>query len=244
MIYFWFLILALLAEVLGTVGGFGSSVYFVPLAGFYFDFKTVLGMVAVFHLSSNISKLSLFRAGIDRQLILNLGLPSVIFVILGGLLSSKFSALYLEILFGVFLVVLSIFLIVRSNFSIKPSLRNSIVGGSLSGFTAGLLGSGGAIRGITMAAFNLDKKKFIATSAAIDLAVDFTRTLVYYQNGYIDETALRYLPYLLVIGFIGSWLGKKVLHYLSERTFKSFALLLILGIGLVTLIRSFVNLPG
>ena len=60
-----FLILALLAEIIGTVGGFGSSVFFVPLAAFYFDFQTVLGLTAVFHLSSNISKIGLFRKGID-----------------------------------------------------------------------------------------------------------------------------------------------------------------------------------
>ena len=33
-----FLGLACIAEVLGTSGGFGSSVFFVPIAAFFFDF--------------------------------------------------------------------------------------------------------------------------------------------------------------------------------------------------------------
>ena len=39
-----FLALALLADVAGTLGGLGSSVFFVPMAGFFFDFETVLGI--------------------------------------------------------------------------------------------------------------------------------------------------------------------------------------------------------
>ena len=50
-----FLALALLAEIIGTIGGFGSSVFFVPIGNFYFDFHSVLGLTAIFHLSSNVS---------------------------------------------------------------------------------------------------------------------------------------------------------------------------------------------
>ena len=79
-----FLLLALLAEIIGTVGGFGSSVFFVPLGNFYFDFESVLGLTAVFHLSSNISKIVLFKRGLNKELLLYIGIPSVVFVIIGG----------------------------------------------------------------------------------------------------------------------------------------------------------------
>ena len=36
-----FLFLAFLSEIVGTVGGFGSSVFFVPMAQFFLEFKTV-----------------------------------------------------------------------------------------------------------------------------------------------------------------------------------------------------------
>ena len=58
-----FLLLALIAEIIGTIGGFGSSVFFVPIGNFYFDFYSVLGLTAVFHLSSNLSKIFLFKKG-------------------------------------------------------------------------------------------------------------------------------------------------------------------------------------
>src|SRR5690606_39917569 len=71
-----FLLLALLAEILGTIGGFGSSVFFVPIGNFYFDFYSVLGLTAIFHLSSNLSKIVLFRKGLNKFLLLYIGVPS------------------------------------------------------------------------------------------------------------------------------------------------------------------------
>lgn len=56
-----FLFLVLLAEILGTVGGFGSSVFFVPVANYFFKFQTVLGLTALFHLASNVVKIAFFK---------------------------------------------------------------------------------------------------------------------------------------------------------------------------------------
>ncbi|THD67544.1 sulfite exporter TauE/SafE family protein [Robertkochia marina] len=230
-----FLVLALLAEILGTIGGFGSSVFFVPLGNFYFDFYSVLGMTAIFHFSSNLSKIFLFKKGLDKTLLVYLGVPAVIFVIAGGFLSKYLDGRILEIILGIFLVSLSLLFLIKKNLVITPDKPRSVAGGALSGLTAGLLGTGGAIRGITMAAFNLEKSVFIATSAMIDFMVDLSRTFVYYSNGYIGKQELIYLPFLFAIGIAGTWIGKKILHYISQENFKKFSLILILIIGLVSI---------
>lgn len=61
--------MALLAEVLGTFGGFGSSLFFVPIAGYFLDFHSVPGVTALFHVLSNITKTGLLRNGFDKKLI-------------------------------------------------------------------------------------------------------------------------------------------------------------------------------
>uniref|UniRef100_UPI00404A2F9C TSUP family transporter n=1 Tax=Fulvivirga sp. TaxID=1931237 RepID=UPI00404A2F9C len=95
-INFIFLLLAMLAEIIGTIGGFGSSVFFVPIGNFYFDFYSVLGLTAIFHLSSNLSKIFLFKKGLDKSLLLYIGLPSVVFVIIGGYLSKLVDSTFLK----------------------------------------------------------------------------------------------------------------------------------------------------
>ena len=232
-----FIFLALIAEIAGTIGGFGSSVFFVPICNFYFDFHSVLGLTAIFHLSSNLSKIALFKKGIDKKILLNIGIPSVIFVIIGGFLTTLLNTLLLEILLAIFLVALSSLFLYKKELIVLPTKKNAITGGILSGFSAGLLGTGGAIRGLTMAAFNLEKSVFIATSAIIDFFIDFTRTFVYFKNGYIHKHDLIYVPFLLIIGIFGTYIGKRILNKIPQNKFKSISLILILLIGIVTLVN-------
>lgn len=236
-----FLILALVAEVIGTIGGFGSSVFFVPIGNFYFDFHSILGLTAIFHLSSNLSKIVLFKKGLDKRLLLTIGLPSVVFVIVGGLLSKFLNTYFLELFLGLFLAALSLFFLIKTNVIILPSNKNAVIGGTFSGFSAGLLGTGGAIRGLTMAAFNLEKSVFIATSAFIDFMIDFSRTFVYYNNGYIHNHDLKYVPFLLAIGLLGSFLGKKILAYIPQSKFRKLSLYFILLIGIATIIKQIIK---
>ncbi|CAM4265020.1 sulfite exporter TauE/SafE family protein [Flavobacterium terrigena] len=231
----YFILLALFAEIIGTVGGFGSSMLFVPIAGYFLDFHSVLGVTALYHLSSNISKIYFFREGFDKKLIINMGISSVIFVIIGALLSNYFPSKTLEILLAIFLILISLILLIFKSIKIQPTQTNSIFGGILSGFIAGLLGTGGAIRGITMAAFNLKTSVFIATSAVIDLGIDLSRSVVYTYNGFVHKDDLYLIPILLVVSIIGTFIGKKILEKLSEEQFKSTVLALILLTGCVTL---------
>jgi len=85
----YFAILVILAEILGTIGGFGSSVFFVPIAALFFDFHSVLGLTALFHLASNLSKISLFRNGVEWSIILRMGIPAITLVVVGALLAKS-----------------------------------------------------------------------------------------------------------------------------------------------------------
>jgi uncharacterized membrane protein YfcA len=226
-----------MAEILGTVGGFGSSMFFVPIASYFLDFHSVLGITALFHVSSNVTKIFFFRKGYSTKLIINIGIPAVLFVILGSYISRFIKTDILEILLGCFLVCVSLVLLLFKKIIIKPTTFNSVSGGIISGFIAGLLGTGGAIRGITLSAFSLPHDVFIATSAIIDLGIDSSRSVVYYLNGYITKDILYLVPILLVVSITGTWIGKKILGRMSEDQFKSTVLLLILITGIITLLK-------
>ncbi len=236
-----FILLALLAEILGTVGGFGSSLFFVPIASYFLDFHSVLGITALFHVSSNITKIAFFRKGFDKKLLLTIGVPAVLFVIIGSFISKYIETKILEIALAAFLILISLFFLVFKNISIKPTLSNSILGGTLSGLIAGLLGTGGAIRGMTLAAYNLKMEVFIATSAIIDLAIDSSRSFVYTYNGYVHQHDLYLIPILLAVSIVGTYIGKKILSRISETQFKSIVLVLILITGLITLFKIIFN---
>jgi len=235
--YYLFYVLALIAEIIGTISGFGSSILFVPIASIFFEFHIVLGITAIFHVFSNLSKIYLFKNKVDKNIIIKLGVPAVVFVIIGALLSKFVPQKELELFMNFFLVIIAILLIKHSSIKIDQTDKNLFLGGSISGFLAGLIGSGGSIRGLTLSAFQLEKDIFITTSAIIDLGVDTSRAIVYYFNGYIHSDYLFMLPILFIVSILGSWIGKKILQYISENLFKYIVLSVILLTAIIQVIK-------
>ncbi|WP_431111649.1 TSUP family transporter, partial [Winogradskyella poriferorum] len=65
----------------------------------------------------------------DKKLLLYIGLPSVVFVVLGGFMSKWVNTGVLEIVLGVFLVLFSLLFLLRSEIVVLPNRRNAVVGG-------------------------------------------------------------------------------------------------------------------
>ena len=233
-----FLVLVLIAEILGTISGFGSSLFFVPIASLFFDFHMTLALTAALHIMSNVSKITLFRKGIDYRLIMKVGIPSVVFVLVGSLLTRYISTRFFEIGMAITLILLGIFFFVAPHIRLKANWTNSIIGGGIAGFLAGFIGTGGAVRGLLLSAFQLEKEAFVANSAFIDFGVDTARGIVYFTGGYFKKEYLILLPILLVISFLGTFLGKKILRKIKEELFKKVVLLLILLTGIFSLLKA------
>jgi len=233
-----FFLIALVSEVVGTVAGFGSSVFFVPLASFFFDFHQVLALTSILHVFSNTAKLVLFGKHVSLRLLLLLGVPSVIGVIIGAVLSTRLTFKFDELILGLFLIALSLFLFGTPAAKIGATTFNAVGAGGAAGFLAGLIGTGGALRGLALAAFDLEKDVFVATSAGIDSGVDLSRMIIYLRSGYLVPSSLIYVVGLLVIAFAGSYLGKLALGRIDQKYFRKIVLGFVFVIGLVTLGRA------
>jgi uncharacterized membrane protein YfcA len=83
----------------------------------------------------------------------------------------------------------------------------------------------------------LEKSVFVATSAAIDSGVDFSRMIIYLRSNYLTSGSYWYIPGLLAIAFAGSFAGKVVLDKIKQDSFRRIVLALIFLIGLTTLGR-------
>lgn len=154
-----FFLAAFFSEVIGTMAGFGSSTIALPLALFFFDFQTALVLVAFLHIFGNLGRLGFFRHGFNRNLIINFGIPSVALALIGALLASRIEQNTLKGLLGIFLVAYASYSFWRENFFVPPTTANVIIGGSFSGFMAGLIGTGGALRGAFLTGFQPSKRK-------------------------------------------------------------------------------------
>lgn len=230
-----FLALLLVAEVLGTIGGFGSSMLVMPLAGWFLPFDQALGLTALFHVFSNAAKMLLFRKGVDKRLLLWLGIPAVVGVLIGARLTVHLDERLMGLVLGALLVVMGLGLLWKQQWKLRATTTNALAGGVLSGFIAGVAGTGGAVRGITLAAFALEKSAFVSTSAWIDMGVDLSRSVVYTSQGFVTAPVLAYLPFMAVVSLLGSWLGKQLLERIPQERFRNIVLSLVVIMGFVTL---------
>ncbi len=236
-----FFIVAFLSIVVGTVAGFGTSTIFLPMALFFLDFQTALVLVAITHISGNVGAVGFFREGLDKRLIILFGVPSIILTIIGAYLVIFIPQLTLEILLGIFLLIFSIYSLLRPDFKVAATRSNTLIGGGLSGFLQGLLGIGGALRGAFLISYDLDKIKYVATISAIAVIIDAARIPVYFSNNLLDPQFYYYIPILIVIGIVGSYAGKRIVGVTPQSIFKKIVLL---AIALASLLLIYHGLVG
>jgi len=168
---------------------------------------------------------------LNKRILLIFGIPSIILTVIGALLVNYISQNILKFILGLFLLVYVI-ISWKKGFSVKSTRTNLITGGSLSGFFAGLIGTGGALRGAFLTSLKLDKSIYIATAAAISLAVDITRIPIYLANGFLPRNLLYFIPLLFILAIAGSFVGKKIVHKIPQKKFRKFVLFVI---GIVSL---------
>ena len=221
---FIFFMAGFLAVVIGTLAGFGSSTVFLPVALFFLDFPTALVLTAILHISGNIGKLTFFRKGINKKLLFVFGAPSVLLTFLGAHLVKVTSPELLKFILGIFLLFFVIWKFSKPDFKFKSNIKNNLIGGSLSGFFAGLIGTGGAIRGAFLTSYNLNKEVYITTAAAISFAVDLTRIPVYLASGFLVSDFFYFIPLLFIIAILGAFTGKKLVARVPQKIFSKVVL--------------------
>jgi hypothetical protein len=222
------LVIGFFSEVAGTMAGFGSSTIFLPLASYFVDFKTALVLVAIFHLFGNIGRISFFRHGLDRRVLLVFGLPSFGFSLLGALLVGDLSQTLLKLILGIFLISLSVMFLVRPKLAFPASTKSLAIGGGVSGFIVGLVGTGGALRATFLTGLKIDKEKYIATAAVIALGTDATRIPSYLASGFLTEQHYYLVPILFAIALGGSYVGRKIVGRIDQTKFKKMVLIAVI----------------
>ena len=227
---FWFLLIAFVAEIVGTVAGFGSSTIALPLSLFVFDFNTALVLVAFLHIFGNFGRIAFLRRGISGKLLLAVGVPSVSATFLGALLVAHVPREILKGILGVFLLCYTL-ISAGKVLKIKSSTATLVVGGGISGFLAGLIGTGGALRGVFLNSLNLQKETYVATAAAIALMVDVTRLPIYLGQGLLSSQYYSILPILLLVALLASFIGSRIVTWVPQKIFRTIVLAALFLVG-------------
>jgi uncharacterized protein len=175
-----------------------------------------------------VSRLVFFRHGLDKRVLLLFGLPSFALSLVGATLVDEISQTILKLILGIFLVSICAVFLVRPKLAFPTNPKFLMVGGGVSGFIVGLIGTGGALRAAFLAGLQIDKAKYIATAAVIALGTDATRIPSYVSSGFLSEQYYYYIPVLFGIAVAGSFVGSKIVNKINQEKFKKMVLIAVI----------------
>ncbi len=216
------------ASVVGVVTGFGFSTIAIPMLSITTSMPMVeiLFLVAAMHLMLNAYKVLFFRGGWHQV--------TLFFIVIGGI-SSLFGAwlaTYVlqeqwRVLLGIFLLMYAIFSLFVQPPVIPENRFTALVGASFSGFFAGLLGIGGAVRSMFLDVYNFPKEAYIATTGLIALVIDIARLLVYQTKVLYDPGLWHLFLVSVPVQLFGVLIGRRLVDYVPQHHYRhvvSFAL--------------------
>ncbi len=228
-----FLAVAFVAEVIGTMAGFGAATILTPVAALFMDMKIAIAVVTCFHLSGNLSRLMFFGKATHWRTVWQFGVPGVLFSLLGAHVTGGLPSALVTLLFGLFLLgFVGVSVSAGAAASLPKAPATLIGGGALSGVIAGLLGTGGAIRSACLLAFGLPKEAYLGTSAVLALFVDSTRLPVYVSEGLLPRAMWPVLGGLIPVAWLGAWTGQRLVRRVSPEGFRRFVLAMLALMGL------------
>ncbi|MBI3323728.1 MAG: sulfite exporter TauE/SafE family protein [Candidatus Omnitrophica bacterium] len=224
---------AFVAEVIGTMAGFGAATVLTPIASWFFDIKTAVAVVACFHLFGNASRLWFFGRFADWTIVRRFGAVAILSSLVGAQAAAILPSSAVRVLLGGFLVVYAMLELAGvMELRVAPTSGTLLGGGLISGLIAGLIGTGGAIRSLCLLSFDLPKEAYLGTSALIALVVDATRLPVYLAEGLVPLRLLPVVGALIVVAFGGAWTGQRFVRRIPARQFKRLVAVMLLLMGL------------
>lgn len=234
---FYIALLTLISGTIGTVTGFGTSTIMIPILVMFLPPVEAIFLVSIIHWFGNLWRIFLFKSGLNLKLFVLFGASGLVASALGASLTLKIDGSFLLRILGIFLAIYSISLIYKTNIKINAGTKTALLGGTLSGFFAGIFGIGGAIRSAFLLTFDLPKAVYIATAASIGLLVDSTRVITYFLGGtWMNERLWWGMLIFIPVSLAGAQIAKKIVHKIPQDKFRVVIAIFLLLIGIKLLV--------
>ena len=216
-------LVAALAAAIATWTGFGSATILTPVLASFLDLRATILVVAIFHGLNNAFKVVGFWHDITWRVCLLFAPAAIAFSVMGGLLSSVTPSYFLKVVLGSFLVFDAISGLIKRERrrERRTGVMHATLGGACSGFAAGIIGTGGAVRAFFLHRFLTEKQAYVGTSAAIAFLIDASRIPVYLTL--FDDVDIPAVMPLIVVtvaaAFGGVVVAKALLRSINTKQF-------------------------
>jgi uncharacterized membrane protein YfcA len=198
---------------------------------------------------NNLFKLILVGRYTEKSVVLQFGVPAILFAYLGArtlillsglnplasyhVLGKAFEITPVKLVIAVLLIVFAMGELLPGIAHISFEKRYLPLGGALSGFFGGLSGHQGALRSPFLLKAGLARESYIATGVVIACLVDLTRLGVYGSH-FSEGRGTENLPLLAtatVSAFLGAFLGSRFMKQVTMHAIQVLVAVMLLGIA-------------
>ena len=226
---------AFLAAAISGAAGFGGALLLLPLLTHFAGVEAAVPLLTFAQLTGNLSRVGFnFRLIEWRPVVLFLvgALPAAL---LGAL---SFVSLPSDIVVRAIGAALLCFvgLRVMGVIKLQPSRALLVVGGALTGFLSGLVGSAGPLGAAIFLSLNLPPLAYIASEAVTAIAMHGVKMAIY---GTRLSLGAEFWPLAFALAgtmVLGTWVSKRVTEKLSPARFQVFVSVLLAAVAVQMLI--------
>ncbi len=215
-------VVTLAVTVLSTAIGFGSAVLLIPIFALVLPIKKTIALLSVYFIFVTVTRAWLFRQRIDWDVVKRISMGAVPACLVGITLMVWIPADHVQKALAI--VILLYLANELTGFTSARPLRLGRTGtmavGTGYGFFSGLVGTGNPITAAFLLHMGMRKGAFVANMAACSILLDVLKTMILAQQGWLQPQDGGFLALLVVIGLIGTWLGRHLVDRIPVQTFK------------------------
>ncbi len=213
------LLVCLIAAAISAIFGLAGGMLVFLALGFGVDLPTAIALHAAIQLVSNGSRILLSWRVVRWRICLWFALPVLPAAYLGGICLSYANADLLEIFIAAF-VLLTVFLPKKSVEWLPQSAWWFAFLGALSSFLGMLVAATGPLIAAFFNMGDLRKEALVATKAVSQGITQAAKLLVLSSVVQVDFSLYGFdMLYLSLATIVGTWLGNRLIHRISDGTY-------------------------
>lgn len=217
---------AFLAAAVSGSAGFGGALLLLPLLNKVVGVTEAVPLLTVVQIIGNASRAAMGYRRIHWQPVLLFLSTAVPFSVLGAL---SFASLPADIVTRAVGAAILLFVVLKATGMIefKPSRRVMLIGGGVTGFLSGLVGSAGPLGAALFLSLGLPPLAYVASDAVASIAMHVAKSVVY---GITLELGPDFWPLAIVMGMgmiTGTWAGRALIKRMPADRFRQVVMVLL-----------------
>lgn len=215
-----------------TVIGFAGSLMALPILLFKMELPNAIAYISIFYMFSSIFLIAKEWRNIDRKIIIQLAIPSVIGIIMGIVVLTYAKPILLKRGLGIFILLYVAYaLIGKRKLKLNKLGVNSF--GVMAGFFSGIFSTGGPLYVICVENTVKNIKAFRATMIGISGLISITRVPGLAVSGILNFGHFKMALFIFPVFLFAQFLGKRTFMKIEEKVFNRSLILLLCFSGLI-----------